>query len=90
MRGISIPALKSDQFIKLAEVIPEVSVPEDGSRIEVFFTQGAKGWYRGTFTKEGSHDVIFFDDGDEQIIDNWSCLKWRTATNKRKNKSKIK
>lgn len=64
--------------------------PMHKQRIEVFFSDGNIGWYRGTFfSKRGKH-VIEFDDGEVQHITNWEIVKWRRAKAVRFNKNKIK
>lgn len=59
------------------------NIPDLDSRVEVYFTSGNKGWYRGTYIKEKKgkkyNDAIYFDDGDSQSIENWDTLIWRYA-----------
>jgi hypothetical protein len=63
--------------------------PKLGARIEVYFSSGLSGWYRGTYVKEKKEDVIKFDDGDSQSIQKWSKVLWRPATSKKTNKNSL-
>jgi hypothetical protein len=82
---------KNEMKQKLSSHLQLTTVlPEPGMRIEVYFPEGVKGWYRGTYEVDKKKDVIIFDDGDEQIIENWGIIKWRIAKNCRRAKNKIK
>jgi hypothetical protein len=60
------------------------------SRIEVYFTSGVVGWYRGTLTQEKNEEVIYFDDGDEMSVQDWNKITWRLAKSKNRNKNPLK